>query len=107
MQIDKLSHYSTLQAMYIEYDQKKYYVISYLHRVSGYPVKKIRLQAIKDGFFTTWSGLTYGLVSKYLPENSEETAAGHLHRQRQGIRSTRVPVVNETKADPVGTSIHY
>ena len=27
MQMDKLSHYSTLQAMYIEYDQKKYCVM--------------------------------------------------------------------------------
>ena len=56
-------------------------------------MKKTWLQAIKDGFFTTWPGLTYKLVSKFLPENSEETAAGHLHRRQQGIGSTRVPVV--------------
>ena len=35
----------------------------------------------------------HGLVSKFLLETSEETVAGHLHCQRQGIRSTRVPVV--------------
>ena len=56
-------------------------------------MKKTWLQAIKDGFFTTWPGLTYELVSRFLPENSEETAAGHLHRRQQGIGSTRVPLV--------------
>ena len=47
------------------------------------------MQAIKDGFFATWPGLTFELVSKYLPANTEETDAGHLHRRRQGIRSTK------------------
>ena len=28
-------------------------------------------------------------VQKFLPDDTEETAAGHLHRLRQGIRSTR------------------
>ena len=65
----------------------------YLHQAAGYPVKKTCLQAIKDGFVTSWPGLTYALVPKFLPETSEETTAGHLHRQRQGIQSTRVPVV--------------
>ena len=51
------------------------------------------MQAIKEGFFTSWPGLTFALVSKFLPETSEETVAGHLHRRRQGIQSTRVPVV--------------
>ena len=41
----------------------------------------------------TWPGLTYNLVAKFLAETSEETAAGHLHRQQQGVNSTRVPVV--------------
>ena len=51
------------------------------------------VQATKYGFFTTWLGLMYELVSKFLPENSEETEAEHLNRQRQDIRSTRVPIV--------------
>ena len=65
----------------------------YLHRAAGYPVKKTWLQAINDGFFTSWPGLTFALVSKFLSETSEETAAGHLHRRRQGIQSTRILVV--------------
>ena len=51
----------------------------YLHRTVGYPVKKTLLQAIKEGFFTTWQGLTYKLVLKFLPADKEEIAAGHLH----------------------------
>ena len=58
-------------------------------------MKKTWLQAIKDGFLTTWPGLTYELVSKFLPKNSEETAAGYLHCRRQGIGSTRVMVVEQ------------
>ena len=58
-------------------------------------MKKTWLQVIKDGFFTTWPGLTYRLVSKFLPENSEETAAGHLHCRQQGIRSIKVPVLEQ------------
>ena len=53
------------------------------------------MQAIKNGFFTSWPGLTFTLVSKFLPETNEETAAGHLHQRRQGIQSTRVPVVEK------------
>ena len=56
-------------------------------------MKKTWLQAIKDVFFTSRSELTYALVSKFLPETSEETAAGYLHCRQQGIQSTRVPVV--------------
>ena len=52
-------------------------------------MKKTWLQAIKAGFFATWPGLSYQLVSKFLPDDNEETAAGHLHRRRQGIRSTK------------------
>ena len=76
--------------------RSKEILCDYLHRAAGYPVKKTWLQAIKDGFFTTWPGLTVALVSKFLPETSEETAAGHLHRRRQGIQSTRLPVVERT-----------
>ena len=73
--------------------QSKEILCDYLHRAAGYPVKKTWLQAIKDGFFTSWRGLTFALVLKFLPETSEEIAAGHLHRRRQGIQSTRVSVI--------------
>ena len=75
--------------------RSKEILCDYLHRAWGYPVKKTWLQAIKDGFFTTWPGLTYELVSKFLPKTSEEIATRYLCHQRQGIRSTGVLVVEQ------------
>ena len=46
-------------------------------------MKKAWLAIIKEGFFTTWSGLTYELVSKFLPVDIEETAADHLHENNK------------------------
>ena len=46
------------------------------------PTKRTLLQAIKDGSFSTWPGLTEKLISKYLPE-SEITAKGHLNQQKK------------------------
>ena len=59
--------------------------------MAEYPVKN----AIKNGFFSKWPGLTYYLVSKFLPETSKETAVGHLHCRQQGITSTRVLLVEQ------------
>ena len=65
--------------------RSKEVLVDFLHRAAGYPTKKTWLQAIRWGFYATWPGLTYELVSKFLPDDTEETAAGHLHRNRQGI----------------------
>ena len=40
--------------------------------------------------FHYMAGIDIRTSSKIFLENSEEKAAGHLHRRRQGIRSTRV-----------------
>lgn len=63
-------------------------------------MKKTWLQAIKNGFFSTWPGLTYELVQKYLPQDIEETAAGHLHRRQQGIQSTKKNKNNVEDLEP-------
>ena len=42
--------------------QSEEILCDYLHREAGYPVKKTWLQAIKDGFFTSWLGLIFALV---------------------------------------------
>ena len=77
--------------------RSKEILVNYLHRAAGYPMKKTWLQAIKNGFFATWPGLTYELVQKFLPQDTEETAAGHLHRRRQGIQSTKKHKNNSIK----------
>ena len=60
--------------------RSKEVLVDFLHRCAGYPMKKTWLAAIKKGFYATWPGLTAELVSKYLPADTEEAAAGHLHR---------------------------
>jgi len=63
--------------------------IKYLHAAAGYPTKETWIKAIRMGFFITWPSLTVANVSKHHPE-SDETQKGHMKRQRQGIRSTRI-----------------
>jgi hypothetical protein len=45
--------------------------------------------AIKAGNYNTWPILTPSTVRRHFPE-SDETQKGHMKRQRQGVRSTRV-----------------
>ena len=52
-------------------------------------MKKTWLIAIRLGFYATWPGLLYKLVAKFLPNDTKETAAGHLHCRQQGVQSTR------------------
>ena len=54
----------------------------FYHQILCCPTKCTLLQAIKDGSFSTWPGLTETLISKYLPE-SEITEKGHLDQQKQ------------------------
>ena len=49
----------------------------FYHHILFFPTKVTLLQAIKDGAFATWPGLTANIISKYLPE-SEIAAKEHL-----------------------------
>ena len=63
--------------------------IKYLHAAAGYPTKKTWTKAIRMGFFIMWPALTVAHVSKHHPK-LEEMQKGHIKRQRQGIRSTKI-----------------
>ena len=54
----------------------------FYHQILCCPTKSALIQAIRDGSFSMWPGLTEKLISKYLPE-SEITAKGHLDQQKQ------------------------
>ena len=54
----------------------------FYHEIMCCPTKRTLLQAIKDGYFSTWPGLTEKLISKYLPEQ-QITEKGHLYQQKQ------------------------
>ena len=68
-------------------DKSKKDLVSYLHACSFSPTKRAFLQAIKNGNFLTWPGLTYELVKKHviIPP---ATAMGHLNQERQKLQST-------------------
>ena len=63
-------------------------VIRYLHAVLGFPTKATMLRAIRNKWLVGWPGLTVAAVNKWFPE-SDETQAGHMKQQRQGVRSTQ------------------
>ena len=58
--------------------RSKKVLIDYYHRAAGFPMKKTWLAALHRGEYRDWPGLTPELVSKHLPQDTEETAAGHL-----------------------------
>ena len=69
----------------------------FYHQILCWPTKLTLLQAIKDGSFSTWPGLTEKIISKYLPE-LEITEKGHLDQQKQR------PVATEaTNVTPLST----
>lgn len=63
--------------------------VRYLHAAAGFPVEESWIKAIKAGNYNTWPNLTPSIVRRHFPE-SDETQKGHMKRQRQGVRSTRV-----------------
>ena len=63
--------------------------IKYLHVTAGFQVKERWIIAIQAGNYVTWPGLTAATIRKHFP-NSDETQKGHMKKQRQGVRSTRI-----------------
>jgi hypothetical protein len=60
-------------------------LINYLHATAFSPVKSTRIEAIKNGNFSSWSGLTEHAVETHLSK-STETVKGHLNQQRMYAR---------------------
>jgi hypothetical protein len=63
--------------------------VRYLHAAAGFPVEETWSKAIKAGNFNTWPTITPTTIRCHFPE-SDETQKGHMKKQRQGVRSTRV-----------------
>ena len=64
-------------------------VVRYLHAAAGFPTQETWIKAIKAGNYSTWPTINPTVVRRHFPE-SDETQKGHMKRQRQGVRSTRV-----------------
>ena len=57
----------------------------YIHACAYSPTKSTFLEAIKNGYFKTWPGLTYDLINKHLPD-MVATSKGHLRQEQKNIR---------------------
>ena len=76
----------------------KQYLIMFYHAACFSPSKSIFIQLIKHNAFTSWTGLTTDLISKYLPK-IEATAKGHTKQKFKGTNSTK-PKQLQPKAPP-------
>lgn len=74
----------------MRFDKTKAELAMYYHTCLGSPVVSTFLNAIKNGFLTTWPGLTVELIKHHLPP-SIATAKGHLRQEPQKLRSTKQP----------------
>ena len=68
--------------------------IQFLHAAAFSPVLSTFLQAIRNGHYATWPGLTVENVRRYLPK-STATVKGHLDQTRKNQRSTKPKVTIE------------
>ena len=62
-------------------------LIAFYHGCAFSPTKQTWLQAIKNGNFVTWPGLSYDRASKYFP-TTIATPMGHLDQEQKNIQST-------------------
>ena len=71
----------------IHKNSTKVELAQFLHGACFSPPKSAFVQAIKNGNFLTWLGLTLSLVQK-IPD-SVCTAKGHLNQERSNLQSTK------------------
>jgi hypothetical protein len=63
-------------------------LVTFLHAACFNPTKSTFLQAIKQGYLSSWPGLTEELVAKHLIV-PPQTIKGHMDQEFKGIRSTK------------------
>ncbi len=73
--------------------------IRFLHAVAGFPTIETWLKAIKAGNYITRPGITTKTINRHFPE-SDETTKGHMKKQRQNVRSTRVQEETPDQHEP-------
>jgi flagellar hook-length control protein FliK len=78
-------------------------LVNYLHAACFSTVKSTWITAIKNEKLSSWPGLTEHAVEKHLSK-SAATTKGHLNRQRQNTRTTKI---KSTKAINQETDIDH
>jgi hypothetical protein len=72
-------------------------LVHYLHKALFSPTKSAMLQAVKDGYLITWSGLTEDAINKHL-KLMPATAMGNMNQRRQNILSTsKAPIEKQPR----------
>ena len=87
----------------LKFDKPKSTLADYFHAAVGSPTKSSFINAINNGNFTTWPGLTTDLISKHLLP-SIPTTKGHMKQEQQHLRSTR-PIIKVEPEPPVEQEI--
>ena len=82
------AYHTTLRA-YSAYDLPSVEsLVRYFHAAARFPIIYTWLNAIKEGNYRTWTGLTQNNVTSYCsPE--DDTIKGHMVQSWQGVRSTK------------------
>ena len=70
------------------------------------PVKQTLLQAIKKGYFTTWTNLTIVLINKHLTE-SMATSKVHMHQKRNILKPTKTQDLNTSEGKPMKPLVQH
>ena len=73
-------------------------LITYYYRCDLSPSKSTWIQAVKDGNFYTWPGLTTYMVQTYYPITAA-TAKGHVDQEQKNLRSTKPNVIPPTQQE--------
>ena len=79
------------------FEMKSKELIHFHHRALFSPTKHTWLKAIKSNFFSSWHGVTYTAVNKHLTLTTA-TSKGHMRKQPQNYRSTKLFQSNDTEA---------
>ena len=69
-------------------------VTMYHHATAGFPFKEIWCEAIANGNYNTWPGLTAELARRYFPD-ADETIIETMSQKRKNIRSTKTKNIEE------------
>ena len=67
-------------------------LVRYFHASAGHPVRSTWLNAIKNGNYSSWPGLTRNNASRYCP-SAYKTIKDHMVQNRQGVRSTKTLIL--------------
>ena len=82
----------------IKQKQSKQDLARYLHAACFSPTKVTFTAAISNNNFSSWPGLTAKLINNHLPK-SLFTYQGHMHKERQGLQSTKTAKTALTLAE--------